>query len=52
MKEETLAKKARKRLSGHLLPKKREKEAFKGNLGVTASKINRRRRLLEEVMED
>ena len=48
MARETIAQKARKKLSKFLIPKKKEKELFEGNLGVGVSRINRRRKALEE----
>jgi hypothetical protein len=51
MKKETIAQKARKKLSETILPKKKERDLFGGTLGAGVSKINRRRRALKEALE-
>ena len=51
MAQKTIAQKARKKLSEFLIPKKKEKKLFEGNLGVGVSKINRRRKALEESLK-
>ena len=48
MAKETIAQKARKKLSNLSLTKKRERDLFGGTLGAGMSKINKRRKKLEE----
>ena len=51
MAKETVAQKARKQLSDLSLTKKKEKGLFGGTLGVGISKINKRRKALEESLK-
>lgn len=46
-----IGKKLRKKLSKKTLPPKRERGLFGGTLGVGVSKINRRRKMLEESLD-
>ena len=51
MAKETIAQKARKKLSDVTLTKKKEKGLFGGTLGVGISKINKRRKALEDSLD-
>jgi len=51
MGRETLAEKARRKLREYMLPKKKEDKVFKSNLQGVTSKINKRRKLLEESLK-
>ena len=51
MAKKTLAEKVRKKLQEYMLSEKKEKKAFKGNLQGVTSKVNRRRKLLEESLK-
>jgi len=51
MGRETLAEKIRKKFQEYVIPKKKEKKVFKGNLQGVTSKINKRRKLLEESLK-
>jgi len=51
MAKKTLAEKLRRKLQEYILPEKKEKKVFKGNLQGATSKINRRRKLLEESLK-
>lgn len=50
-KKETLGEKLRKKLSKKTLTPEKERGLFGGTLGVGISKINRRRKLLEESLK-
>lgn len=51
MKKETLAEKTRRKLKEYVLPKKKEGKVFEGNIGATISKVNRRRKALEDSLK-
>lgn len=51
MKKETVGKKLRRKLSKKTLQPKKERGLFGGTLGVGVSKINKRRKMLEESLD-